>query len=113
MAVATTMLYEPEMRSTCLWSAFLFCFSCSSNGKLNLDDNSTTDSGTQTDSATDTAPDTGNGLEPAGDYSQTGPWTPGHLEKTITGSTGSTLYIDAWFPSSESGSDHHYYGWST
>jgi predicted dienelactone hydrolase len=58
--------------------------------------------------------DTGEpGLDPAGDYAEEGPWTPGNLQATITGSSGSTLYVDAWYPSSESGSEHRYYGWDS
>ena len=82
------------------------------------DTGSAPDTGEDADTGADDG-DTGDGgpADPdpdwAGDYSQKGSWTPGHLGDEITGSSADTLYIDTWFPSSDSGATHHYYGWPT
>ena len=31
----------------------------------------------------------------------------------MIGSTGATLYVDVWYPSSETGGARRYYGWSS
>jgi len=72
-----------------------------------------TGASTDTDATTDT--DTGEpgpSLEPAGDYTQPGEWTAGQVWNEITGTTGATLLISTWFPSSDSGSSSTWYGWT-
>ena len=51
-------------------------------------------------------------LEPAGDYSQAGPFTAGQLWSQTTGRSGNTLYVSAWFPSEDEGVEPTWYGWS-
>ena len=118
------MKYRLIDSALALWGCVLVT-GCASSVDLDVDEGNgpPTDSNTETDDSGEAAAETGLAeedtadtdlpeLEPAGDYSQEGPYTAGQDWSTVYGRSGNTLYVSAWFPSEEEGIETTWYGWS-
>jgi len=96
------------MKTTALLSPVLLLIGCTGGGVLSISKDGDTGADADTDTDIDIDPD----LEPAGDYSRSGDWTPGLTWHEVTGTGGHTLYIASWFPSADGGGEHAWYGWT-